>query len=306
MTVSWTESVKDILRWGPLGWLGRGLARLRRRHPTVAVLRLSGTIGRGMRGRSLSLQDLAGDIERAFSLSHIKAVALVINSPGGSPVQSSLIAKRLRDLAEEKDLKVYAFVEDVAASGGYWLASVADEIYADRSSVIGSIGVISAGFGLQDAISKLGVERRVYTAGTSKSMLDPFKPEQAKDVKHLQGLLGEIHEAFKDQVRLRRGAKLKVKEAQLFNGQFWTGAKALELGLVDGLGDLRGELRRRYGAKLRLVLINPPKGGFRRLLGFGGATQQPARMLSDFSSGDLAGDLLAAVEERALWSRFGL
>ncbi|MGO1120032.1 S49 family peptidase [Rhodovibrionaceae bacterium A322] len=300
------NSLKNALNWGPFGWAGKGLAKLRRRHPTVAVLRLSGTIGAGQRGRSLSLEDLAGDIERAFDMSHIEAVALVINSPGGSPVQSALIGKRIRDLAEEKNLRVYAFVEDVAASGGYWLATVADEIYADRSSVIGSIGVISAGFGFQDAIAKVGIERRVHTAGISKSTLDPFEPEKAKDVKRLKGLLEDIHEAFMDQVRSRRGSKLKAEEKELFNGEFWTGAKALDLGLIDGLGDLRGELRRRYGEKLRLKLVNQPRSSLRRMLGFGGQIAGPSASLPTLTGQDLADGLLSAAEERALWARYGL
>ncbi|MCG8358416.1 MAG: S49 family peptidase, partial [Kiloniellales bacterium] len=225
--------------------------------PVVAVLRLSGVIGSmGPLRSGLTLSRLAEPIERAFKVKHLKAVALAVNSPGGSPVQSALIANRIRSLAEEKKVKVFAFTEDVAASGGYWLACAADEIYADESSIIGSIGVISQGFGFTEAIQRLGIERRVHTAGDKKSLLDPFREEDPTDVKRLKAIQKEVHESFKDLVRQRREGRLKASERTLFTGEFWTGRKSLELGLVDGLGELRQVMRERYGKKVRLKRVD--------------------------------------------------
>lgn len=269
------------------------IARLRGT-PIVAVVRLTGVIGSfGAWRGGLSLAALAPTLERAFSLGGIKAVALAVNSPGGSPVQSSLIAKRIRALATEKKLPVFAFAEDVAASGGYWLATAGDEIFADESSVIGSIGVISAGFGFQDLLQRVGVERRIHTAGLRKSMLDPFRPETTEDVGRLEALQREIHDSFKAQVRGSRAARLKGDDETLFSGEFWTGRRALELGLIDGIGDLRSVMRARFGEKVRLRAIGAPTGWLRRRLGL--------------ATGDeWARGLLAAAEERALWARFGL
>ena len=267
--------------------------------PTVAVIRLSGVIGAmgGLR-RGLSLDSQAAVIERAFKLRNLQAVALAVNSPGGSPVQSALIAGRIRQLADEKGIPVIAFAEDVAASGGYWLACAGDEIYADASSIIGSIGVVSGGFGLQGLIEKLGVERRLHTSGDKKAMLDPFQPEKPAEVKHLKDIQGDIHAAFKDMVRARRGDRLKGAEKDLFSGAFWTGTKALDLGLIDGLGDLRSVMRARYGDKVKLRLIGARRGLFGRLrfgAGFGGV-----------GAPDWAGQAVAAIEERMIWNRFGL
>ena len=271
--------------------------------PLVNVIRLSGVIG-GLGGlrRGLSLAGLAPVIERAFKGRNLKAVALAINSPGGSPVQSALIAGRIRQLAEEKDLPVHAFAEDLAASGGYWLACAGDDIHADASSIIGSIGVVSGGFGLQDAIAKLGIERRVHTAGDKKAMLDPFQPEKPAEVKHLKELQGDIHLAFKDMVRKRRGKRLKGSEKELFSGAFWTGSRALEMGLVDGLGDARSVLREKYGEKVKLRVIGERRGLLRRLRGL----QMSGPAEEEGLLSPLAGDLLAAVEERLMWNRFGL
>ncbi len=279
--------------------LGRlPLGRFREPPPVVAVIRLSGVIGAlGPLRTGLTLRDLAGRIERAFKLPRLKAVALAINSPGGSPVQAALIGRRIRALAEEKEVPVIAFAEDVAASGGYWLACAADEIYADENSIVGSIGVISAGFGFAELLERYGVERRVHTAGDKKSLLDPFKAEDPKDVARLKALQKEIHESFKAQVRARRGDKLKGNDKTLFSGEFWSGRKALELGLVDGLGDLRGVLRERYGEKLRLKPVDGARPWWRRRLPLGSAPPAPQ---------DWAAGLLAAAEERALWSRYGL
>lgn len=266
------------------------------RSPTVPVIRLSGVIassGGLLSGRSLSIDSVAPLLKRAFEMRGAKAVALAINSPGGSPVQSALIAQRIRLHAAEKNLPVIAFVEDVAASGGYWLACAADEIIVDPSSIVGSIGVISAGFGFQELIARHGVERRVHTSGERKAMLDPFRPENPEDVERLKRLQAEIHEGFKDWVRERRGRLLKADEAALFNGEFWTGKRGLELGLADSLGELRATLQARYGAKVRLPVIGPR----RRLLSrFGLAT----------GLDEIGPATIAAVEERLHRQRFGL
>lgn len=240
----------------------------RRRDPLVPVLRLAGTIGSvPFRGGGLTLKSMAEDIERAFSIRRASTIALIINSPGGSPVQSSLIAGRIRQLAEENDKTVVAFVEDVAASGGYWLACAADEIFVDRSSIIGSIGVVSAGFGFNEAIAKLGIERRVYTAGSRKALLDPFRPVDPSDLELLRDLQREIHDAFKDQIKARRGERLGDNPDRLFDGRIWVGKRAIYEGLADGLGDLRQVMRDRFGEKVRLIGMNKEKGWFAKRLG---------------------------------------
>jgi signal peptide peptidase SppA len=273
------------------------LERFRNPPPQVAVLRLDGLIG--MRGpRGLSLRRFAAAIERAFALRRLKAVALVVNSPGGSPAQSSLLFRRIRQLAEEHEVPVVAFAEDVAASGGYWLALAADEVFADETSLLGSIGVITASFGFTDALRKLGVQRRLYTAGDNKSMLDPFLAEDPKAVERLTVLQRDMHEAFKELVRSRRGARLKGDESVLFSGEVFTGRRALELGLIDGIGDLRGVMRQRYGENVRLVGIEPERRRFALLSRFG----FPRR--PDIA--DIAADLVTRLEERLIWARFGL
>lgn len=289
-----------------LGTLGRlPLVNRLQWPPAVAVLRLTGPIGAvGPLRSGLSLAGMAGTIEQAFRLPGLKAVALVINSPGGSPVQSALIAQRIRDLADEKNVTVYAFCEDVAASGGYWLACAADEIYAAETSVVGSIGVVSAGFGFQELIRRHGVERRVYTSGEKKVILDPFAEEDPDDVARLKDLQAEVHESFKQMVRSRRGARLKADEDTLFSGAFWTGRRAFELGLVDALGEARRTLRGIYGDKVRIRVVRPPRPWLRRKLPFGtgeAGAGAPAALPQGW-----AGELLAALEERALWSRYGL
>jgi serine protease SohB len=261
-----------------------GLFPALKRPPTVAVIRLQGAIAAG--GRGLSDAGLAPVIEAAFKARPV-ALALEVNSPGGSAVQSSLIAARIRRLAVEKDLPVIAFVEDVAASGGYWLACAADEIWADRTSILGSIGVISAGFGAHEAIGRLGIERRVHTAGQSKSVLDPFRPETPEDVAKLDEILADIHAAFIDHVKLRRGTRLK-DDPDLFTGRFWTADRALRLGLADGIGHLVPKMKERFGDKV----------AFRR---FGARRPVWARF-----GASIATDTLAAVEERAAFARFGL
>ena len=276
-------------------------ARLRRGAPVVAVLRLTGVIGAvsPLRG-GMTLTALAAVLQRAFTVPGVKAVALSINSPGGSPVQSALIAKRIRALAMEKNLPVYAFIEDVAASGGYWIATAADEIYADANSIVGSIGVISAGFGFPELLRRHGIERRVYTSGERKGMLDPFQTENEADVVRLKALQREIHDNFKQQVKQRRALKLKGAETELFSGEFWTGARARELGLIDGLGDLRGIMRAHYGDKVRLLPIAARVGLFSRLMGRASLTPL------SLDTSHLPDGLLAALEERAWWGRYGL
>ena len=273
--------------------------------PTVPVLRLSGPIGMATPLRpGISMAMLADPIERAFSMSKLPAVAVVINSPGGSPVQSSLIFKRLRQLAGENDKKIYVFCEDVAASGGYYLAVAGDEIYADGSSIVGSIGVVAAGFGFVEAIRKLGVERRVHTSGEHKAILDPFRPEDPEDVSRLKQLQADIHEIFKGVVRERRGDKLNGPDDEIFSGAFWSAARAQEMGLIDGITDVRTKMRELFGEKVRLRVVRIGSGGLlsrlRRLPLAG------ARDAWQAASGDLADDLVSALEARMLWSRFGL
>ncbi|MFQ6546669.1 S49 family peptidase [Aestuariibius sp. 2305UL40-4] len=251
--------------------------------PSVSVIRLSGAIGIGSRGLDGTV--MRPVIEKAFR-GKPEAIALEINSPGGSAVQSSLIASQIRQMAEEKEIPVVAFVEDVAASGGYWLATAADEIFVDHSSVVGSIGVISASFGAHEFIGRYGIERRVYTAGESKSMLDPFKPEKEEDVARLKRILDEIHETFKEQVRRRREGKLNGED--LFTGEIWVGQRAIEVGLADGIGHLLPEMKTRYGDKVRIRRF----GRRRPLLGRLGA--------------QLVDDTAAMLEERAAYARFGL
>lgn len=254
--------------------------------PVVAVVRLHGSIASGPRGQ-LNDQTTAPLIERAFRRGKPKAVALSINSPGGSPVQSSLIAARIKRLSEEKEIPVFAFVEDAAASGGYWLACAADKIYADRTSIVGSIGVIMASFGFSDFIGKYGIERRVYTSGESKSQLDPFKPENPEDVARIKNIGGEIHDAFIDHVKASRADRL-ADDDRIFTGEFWTGAKAKDLGLIDEIGHLVPTMKEKFGDNVKFAVYGPRKSLFRR---FGV---------------QIAQDALGAMDERAAWSRFGL
>lgn len=285
---------RDLLRHLPI-------ERFRNPPPVVAVLRLNGVIG--MRGRrGLSLVSKAAAIERAFGMRGVVAVALSINSPGGSPVQSALLYRRIRQLAEEKGIPVFAFAEDVAASGGYWLALAGDEIYAEEASVLGSIGVISAGFGFNELLRRIGINRRLYTAGERKALLDPFLAEDPQGVERLTAIQRDIHGSFKDLVRTRRGSKLAGEEGALFNGDVFTGRSALAHGLIDGIGELRGVMRARYGDKVNLRLVDSEKRRFSLNLPFLG------RRYGAFaeSPGDIAADLLATVEERLHWGRFGL
>ena len=264
------------------------------RSPLVTVIPLTGVIGRvGGLSPGLSLGALNPALEQAFRPRRLAAVALAVNSPGGSPAQSSLIAARIRQLADEKGVPVLAFVEDVAASGGYWLASAADEIFADETSILGSIGVVSAGFGFSQLLERLGIERRVHARGARKAMLDPFRPEKPEEVERLDRLQGELHELFKAELRRRRGDRLRETEGELFEGDIWLARHALQLGLIDGIGSLHGELRRRFGDKVRLRVVGPRVGWLRRRLGMAGG-------------GRWLGEAVAELEDRAIWGRYGL
>lgn len=268
------------------------------RAPVVPVVRLSGVIGGpSLRGMGLSLTAINPALERAFKVRGAKAVALSINCPGGSPVQSALIAGRIRALAAEKNVPVVAFIEDVGASGGYWLALAADEIFAAASSILGSIGVVHASFGFADVLDRLGIERRLYTAGSKKSLLDPFRPQDPEDVDRLMEIMTEIHTDFKSMVRERRGDRLRAADDELFEGQIWTGRKAAELGLIDGLGDLHGLMRERFGDKVRLPHVGAAKPWWRRRLSVRPSATE-ARAVADA--------LLDAIVERSLWARYGL
>lgn len=275
--------IKSLLRSIPGPWSSQA--------PRIAVVRLQGSISArpGFAG-GISLAGVAPVLDRAFGLKRVAAVFLVINSPGGSPVQSSLIARHIRRLAEEKQVPVVACVEDAAASGGYWIACAADEIVADPASILGSIGVVAAGFGFEGALQRLGVERRMHTAGSEKSFLDPFRPEVPEDVARLEVLLEDLHGEFRTWVLSRRAEKLKAAPEALFTGRFWPGRKAVELGLADRLGDAAGEAKRRFGDKAKLIPVGGRRPGLlRRLLPGLGAEA-----------------VIGALEERAAWGRLGL
>src|SRR6476660_2392806 len=284
---------------GSLAWMVP--RRFRTDIPVVPVVRVTGVIGVVTPLRpGLLLSTIARSLERAFDVPRARAVALAINSPGGSPSQSHLIFRRIRQLAEEKGIPVLAFVEDVGASGGYMLACAADEIICNDFSIVGSIGVVGASFGFHELMEKVGIERRIYTSGDRKAMLDPFLPEKAEDVKRIKAIQKDIHDNFIALVKERRGPKLNGADKTLFSGEFWTADKAIELGLADRMGDLRSVLRERYGEKVHTPLISAERSLFgRRLPGVGLAdavVRQPG----------LADDLISALEIRALWGRYGL
>jgi len=282
----------------------RGLVpqRFRRDRLVVPVVRLTGIVGFSTTLRpGLTLSGLARTLDRAFTLRQAAAVALVVNSPGGSPVQSHLIFRRIRQLAEQHQRRVIAFIEDAGASGGYMIACAADEIVADQHSIVGSIGVVGGSFGFDKAIAKLGVERRLYTSGEHKAMLDPFLPEDPDDVDRLKKLQREIHDDFIALVKSRRAGKLAGPQDDLFSGAYWTGRRALELGLVDEIGDLRSVLRERFGDKVVTPLVSAERGWLgRRLLGAG------TREASSAAQFGLAEDVISALEARAIWARYGL
>jgi serine protease SohB len=270
--------------------------------PVVPVVRLTGVIGFSTPLRpGMTLASAARPLERAFATRHAAAVALLINSPGGSPVQSHLIYRRIRDLAAENKRHVIAFAEDVAASGGYMIACAADEIVCDVSSILGSIGVVGGSFGFNKLIERLGVERRLYTSGEHKAMLDPFLPEDPEDVARLKALQREIHNDFIALVRSSRGARLTGPENTLFSGEYWAGRKAVELGLADAIGDVRTTLRQRFGDKVETPLIAAERSLFGRL-----RPAVEAASLDVLRRSDLAAEVLSTLEARALWGRYGL
>jgi signal peptide peptidase SppA len=299
-----TEHSGEARQW-PAGiekWMDWIPARLRRGRAVVPVVRLSGVIGAVTPLRpGMSLAGVARMLERAFAVKNAKAVALVINSPGGSPVQSRQIYLRIRQLAEEKKLPVLVFVEDVAASGGYMIACAGDEIFCDPSSILGSIGVVGGSFGFQELIKKIGVERRLYTAGAHKAMLDPFLPENPEDVSRLKALQREIHDIFIALVKGSRGARLKGADDLLFTGEYWAGETSVSLGLADAIGDLRSTLRARYGEKVQTPLIAPSSGMLSGLLG----RRSPGAIGAWENTANLPEEVISALESRAIWAKFG-
>ncbi|MHA1548615.1 MAG: S49 family peptidase [Alphaproteobacteria bacterium] len=276
--------------------LNRLLPRaLRSNRTVVPIVRLSGAIGGGRLNSGMTLASVETTLRKAFAIAGAPVVAISINSPGGSAVQSHLIYKRIKDLSAENEKKVIVGVEDVAASGGYVIALAGDEILADPNSIVGSIGVIAAGFGFAGLLEKIGVERRVHASGEHKGMLDPFRPEKEEDIERLHALHGDIFAWFVDLVKTRRAEKLG-DDPDLFTGAFWSGRRALELGLVDGLGDLRAVLRERYGAKVRLRMMTTERSRLARRFGLGAPAPAPG----------LTDALVGALEERLLWARYGL
>jgi len=280
-------------------------ASLRKTETVIPVVRMQGAImanSSPMR-QNLSLASVAGPLKRAFDIKDAPVVAISVNSPGGSPVQSRLIYSRIRELAEEKNKRVLIFVEDVAASGGYMISLAGDEIIADETSIVGSIGVVAASFGFVEAIDKLGVERRVYTAGKNKVSMDPFQPEKKTDLAHIKMLQEDIHEIFIDMVKARRGAKL-ADDPDIFSGMYWTGRPAKERGLVDSFGHMSLVLKERYGKKTKLVLMQSKKSFLGR----------PIASIGDLNAGgigtqigtSLPSSMVSEVEERSLWARYGL
>src|ERR1700688_4818518 len=279
-------------------------ARLRPGTAVVPVVRLSGLIGAVTPLRpGMSLAGVARMLERAFAVRNAKAVALVINSPGGSPVQSRQIYLRIRQLAEEKKLPVLVFVEDVAASGGYMIACAGNEIFCDPSSILGSIGVVGGSFGFQELIKKVGVERRLYTAGAHKAMLDPFLPENPDDVARVKALQREIHALFIALVKQTRGSRLKGADEVLFTGEYWAGETSVSLGLADAIGDMRSTLRARYGEKVLTPVVAPSTGLLSGLLGRKSAGAGTLVQLDGIAG--LSDEVISALESRAIWAKFG-
>lgn len=287
---SFLKKTKEFLEDVPF------IGALMEQKPKVALIRMAGIIADSsqMRKSGISFEKYKKLIDKAFDLKPLKAVVLVINSPGGAPAQCSLITNKITRLSEEKEIPVFAFIEDVVASGGYWIACAAEEIYAQESSIVGSIGVISQGFGFEDFIAKHGVTRRIYTAGENKGFLDPFLPEDQKDIKRLQAIQTDIHDSFKNWVKNQRAERLNGSEKELMGGEFWAGNEAVKRGLIDGLGDYQTILEEKFGKDLRYIELEPDKGF---LSGF-----VPSAKMSD----TLVEQVLDEVETRSLWSRFGL
>lgn len=287
--------MKELLQ-SAVKWLRDQLDDFTNKRPKVPVIRFSGIIAdTAVKKHAISHGRFAKVIEKAFGKGGAVAVALVINSPGGAAAQCSLIAGHIRQLAEEKGLPVYAFIEDVAASGGYWLACAGDEIHAQDTSIVGSVGVISAGFGFEDFIEKHGIHRRLHTSGADKSFLDPFMPEKPGDLARLDAIQKDIHNSFRDWVRQRRGDKLKGTDKTLFEGQFWTAGPALEKGLIDGIADVRSLMREKFGDEVRFVDVTPER-----------KFALPFPFAARLESAGIADDILDTLETRAFWSRYGL
>lgn len=292
-----TDPFKDLddapVNWKKLESLPF-IGKFFKRGPKIPVIRLSGVIADAtMKRGGISMARMGKTLDKAFSMEKAPAIAIIINSPGGAPAQSQLIGGLIRKLSDEKGIPVFAFVEDVAASGGYWLACAADEIYAQETSIVGSIGVISAGFGFENFIDKHGIKRRLHTSGHEKSMLDPFLPEKPEDVARLKEIQSEMHAHFIHWVKSRRGSKLNGRDDELFEGRFWLGSVALDMGLIDAIGDIRSVLREKFGPDIRLTDMNPDKKFF----------TLPKSLLKADTWVD---DIIGAVEDRSLWSRFGL
>lgn len=293
-----TDPFKDLdeapFNWKKLESLPL-VGKLFKRGPKIPVIRLAGVIADStMKRGGISYAKISKVIDKAFAMEKAPAIALIINSPGGAPAQSQLIGGMIRRLADEKQISVIAFVEDVAASGGYWLACAADQIYAQETSIVGSIGVISASFGFEDFIDKHGIKRRLHTSGREKSMLDPFLPEKAEDVARLKDIQHDMHRHFIDWVKSRRGAKLNGRDDELFEGRFWLGSVALDMGLIDAIGDSYSVLKEKYGQDVRFVELSPDKKLFPFL---------PRGLVHIENWAD---DVLSTIEDRSLWSRFGL
>lgn len=279
-----------------LSYLPLGLGDFK---PVVAVFRLDGVIGKaGALKSGLTLSSLNKLIEKMFKIEHLDAVCLSINSPGGAPVQAELITNRIVELAKIKEVPVYSFVEDVAASGGYWLACAGEKIYASQSSIIGSIGVISSGFGFHEAIAKLGIERRVYTEGNSKSVLDPFQPAKKSDIKIINKIQKEIHQHFINTVKEQRAGRLTQSDDILFNGEFWSGQIAVDYGLVDGIEDLYSFIQKRYGDNVKIEHIENKQSWFKKKLGMSQISQEFAN--------DLSESVINSAEKRLMSSKFGI
>lgn len=285
---SFAEYLQDILT----------LDFLRKNKPKISVLRLDGVIGKvgGFRSKGLSIDSVNELIEKSFEDSKTKAVCIIINSPGGSPVQSELIASRIINLSKEKNIPVYGFIEDVAASGGYWLACAASEIYASKSSIVGSIGVISAGFGFPEMIKKIGVQRRVYTSGNNKSVLDPFSPEKEEDINLIKSVQHEIHEHFINYVKSRRGGKLTQNDEIIFNGKFWTGQVAEDYGLVDGIDNFYNFIKRKFGDDVKIEYISPKQSWFKKKFGISS---------KDFAK-DVADEVKLSLNDISISSKYDL
>ncbi len=267
--------------------------------PVVAVFRLDGVVGKiGAMKSGLTLSSLNKLIEKMFKIERLKAVCLAINSPGGSPVQSELIARRIIELAKENDIPVYSFIEDVAASGGYWLACAGDKIFASKSSIVGSIGVIAAGFGFHEAIEKLGIQRRVYTQGKTKSVLDPFQPEKESDVKIIKKIQKDIHDHFINTVKERRGGKITQSDEIIFNGEFWSGQVAVDYGLVDGIDNLYSFIQEKFGDEVKIEHIEEKQSWFKKRFGVNVASKEFAD--------NLASSLVESAEKKLVQNKFDM